>query len=387
MNLGLLLAISVAIPFVAAISLVWFRGPNPTARYVSLGATVCALLLLIVVAKLAWNRSDERPLYWQTTIPAWRISAKEPPPRLTLSLKPQWAFAPALVAGIVFALSLAVPISQHRFLQLQHGAIQAAVCGASHEAGLAAVSISTLAVVFSTGRSTPGLGFRWCVADAMLWIWIAGLLAEAPAYVPLLAVALRVGVFPFHTGLTTSLRASPDLGLPLAVLPPAVWAFRWVDIPPIYHSAWWTLFLSLAALAPATLASLERSAASAAAYRIVSVLVWPMLFPMPTPASLAFCALGVASSLGDVSSVWRRTASASAVLIPTLHLVLTRGTLSIDEFLGWGVVTVSAGLIHLARPTTLFSSSEPNWIKEAAAAIPVVLAWLTLVMAYLGSAT
>jgi len=386
MTLGLLLAIGAAIPFVATFTLIWIRGSNPNAKYVSLGATACTLLLLIVVAKLAWNRPVERPLYWQTNIPGWRISEKKPPPSLRLSLDSQWALAPALAAGVVFALSLAVPASQHKFLQLEHGAIQAAITVASHEASLAAVSISTLAIVLSTGRSSLGLGFRWCIADAVLWIWIAGLLAEAPPFVPLLAIALRVGIFPFHTGLTTSLRSSPNLAFLLAVLPPAVWAYRLVDIPPIYNSDWWSLVLAVAALAPAMLAAIERSAAAAAAYRLLSVLVWPILLPMPPQASIALCALGVIACMGEASSVWRQTASASAALLPTLHLVLTRGTHSFEEFLGWGVVTVSAALTHLARPSTLFSCNESHGLKEATVAIPTVLAWLALVLACLESA-
>jgi hypothetical protein len=263
--------------------------------------------------------------------------------------------------------------------------MQAAISSGSHEAGLAAVSLATLAVVFAAWRCSQSVGFRWCVADAVLWIWVAGLLTKAPSFVPLVAVAVRASVFPFHTGLTTCLRTNAIQALPLAVMTPAIWAYRWMDKPQVDPFLWLSLLLAIAALTPAILAAFERSTAAATAYRLVSASLWPIIHPMSTQACLALYALATLAIFGDASTVWRRVASASAVMIPTLHLVLATRTLSFEEFLAWCVVTVSTVLFHTARPSSLHESSGPHWLKEVSVAVPTLLAWLALAAAWTGS--
>jgi hypothetical protein len=177
-----------------------------------------------------------------------------------------------------------------------------------------------------------------------LWSWLLGAFGKESYFVPLVALAVRVSAFPFHTPLTSDARARGELGTLMVPTATWIWAYRWIDLETITQYQVLTLG---AACIPLMLAAVEPNRAAAAAYRTVGIMVWPLLVPF---GATGLVGVGLAASVNFGRDAWARFAAAVAVVAPTaLLLISLRGgeRLTGGDLVGWAVVSMSALMLQL----------------------------------------
>jgi hypothetical protein len=159
---------------------------------------------------------------------------------------------------------------------------------------------------------------------------------------------VRASAFPFQGALARFVSESRDASLLLVPLPAVIWAVRWMEPDIIPNVLTCQLLTAAVVLIPALLAWASRNDDAAKAYRLTSLMLWPMAFSMPTATAIGLIGLGTAATLCRPSSSWGLIASAASVVVPTLSILeMTRGgDLSSSHLVGWTAVSLSAFLMH-----------------------------------------
>ena len=357
MTAGLLLAFCIALPAVTAVVVAALGFNSRFEPILSTAAGTITLLVAVVVAALLMS-SKTPNLQALIVIPGWKLMPDEPVPTVTLYLARPWAFAPALAAAAALMLiSTNGNLPWH--VHLQHAAVQGSLVATTPEFGLAMVTASTIGAAMSlsarpneVGTPGPAIALRWAAADVFLWMWTAGFLGIGTAISRIAAIALmaRASAFPFQGALARSMRESRDGGFLFVPVPAVIWAMRWMDAEVIPNALIWQLLIAAAVLFPALLAWASRNDDAAKAYRLTSVILWPMAFSMSTPTAIGLIGVGIASSLCRLPT-WRLFASAASVIVPTLSILATtqNAALPMSQLIGLAAVGLSA-ILNWSRP-------------------------------------
>ena len=142
MTAGLLLALCIVLPALAAVVVAALGFNSRFEPIVSKVAGAFTLLVTVVVAVLLMS-SQTPNLQALIVIPGWKLTPDEPAPTVTLYLARPWAFAPALAAAATLML-ISTNGTRPWHVHLQHAAVQGSLIAMTPELGLAALTTSTM---------------------------------------------------------------------------------------------------------------------------------------------------------------------------------------------------------------------------------------------------
>jgi hypothetical protein len=394
MTAGLLLVLCIGLPAIAALVIAGLGADSRFESIVSTGSGIFTLLVAVVVAVLLTS-SKTPNLQARIVITGWKLTPDEAAPTMTFHLTRPWAFAPTLAAACALVL---ISANENRpwHVHLQHAAVQGSLVAPTPELGLAMVTASTIGAAMSlsaspdnVGTRGPAIALRWAAADVVLWMWTAGFLGVGTAISRIAAVALmvRASAFPFQGALARSVSDIRESGLLFVPFPAIIWAIRWMDADVVPNSLLSQVLIAAMVLIPAVLGWASRNIDAATAYRLTSVILWPLALSLPTANAIGLIGLGIAS--GHCRHlIWLLIAGAASVAVPTLPiLAMARtGELPSSQLIGLAAVSLSA-ILNCSAPRKPEEEVSAGGIWREAVLVTVSLSALLTAMSFGGAAT